>query len=190
MKSVMIVSLAFALSWQLGCKQHIAREKNPKDVPPKQVEKAAQSFTDENTFFQRTAAALTTEIEAAKLAQSKAQSPDVKAHAERELKDYTTMLNNLQKLAQSKSVSVPNGNADNETVSNLQSKSGGDFDTAYAGTEVDGTQEVVTLLQGAIEKAQDPRIKDFATVNLITARDYADEANALEKKVGGGLLKR
>jgi len=189
MKIVMIASLAVALSWQLGCKQHIARQKNPEDVSPKQVEKAAQSFTDDNTFLQRTANTLSSEIEAAKQAQSKAQTPEVKAHADRVLRDYASMSEQLQKLAQEKSVTLPAA-SDRDTLSELQSKSGKDFDKAYARAEVDSNQQLITLLQGAVEKSQDSAVRDFATVNLITVRDIADDANAVEKKVGGGFLKR
>jgi hypothetical protein len=38
------------------------------------------------------------------------------------------------------------------------------------------------LLEGAIQKAQNPAVKDFATVHLITVRDHLDAAQALAKK--------
>jgi putative membrane protein len=109
----------------------------------------------------------------------------VKAYAERTVNEYSAMLNGLQKLAQNQNVTFPYEMtaAQQELVSKLQSKSGTDFDKAYMRAEVDAQQEMIILLQGAIEKAQTPALKDFATVNLISVRDRADEAQATAKKI-------
>ena len=185
MRKALVWSLVIALGWAIGCKPHIAAPKNKEDVSPKQVKKSAESFTSESEFLQRIAQAMRAEVEVGQLAQSKAENQDVKTYAERVVKDYTQMLNNLQSLAQKQNATLP---ADldvphQELKVKLQTKSGTDFDKTYMRAEVDGHDGMINLLEGAIQKTQTPIVRDFATVNLITVRDHLDQARAIAKKI-------
>ena len=185
MKRVLIFILALTLAFLAGCRQHLGRTRKEEDVSPKQVAKAAESFTSESDFLQKAAREERAQIELGQLAQSKAQTPQAKAFAEQMVKEHTQMLNDLQKLAASQQVTIPSDldSSQNELKSMLQSQSGKDFDKDYVNAEVRAHEQMVNLLEGAIQKAQNPAVKDFATVNLITVRDHLDAARALAKKV-------
>jgi putative membrane protein len=186
MRNVLVWSILLALCWTIGCRQHIATPKNKEDVSPKEVKKAAQAFTSESDFLQRTAQAMRAEAEIGQLAQSKAQSPDVKTYAEKVVKDYTKMSDDLQSLAQKQGVTLPGGLDDQhqELKVKLQSKSGTDFDKTYMRAEVVGQEGMINLVEGTIQKGETPIVRDFATVNLITMRDHLDQARAIAKKIG------
>jgi putative membrane protein len=186
MRSVLVWSFVLILGWTIGCRQHVATPKKEGDVSTKEVKKAAESFKSESEFLQRIAQAMRAEVEIGQLAQSKAENQDVKAYAERVVKDYTKMLADLQSLAQKQNETLP---ADldvqhQELKVKLQSKSGTDFDKTYMRAEVDGHEGMINLLEGAIQKTQTPIVRDFATVNLITMRDHLDQARAIAKKIG------
>src|SRR4051794_6051779 len=94
-----LVLCLFVVSLIAGCKQHIARPKDKQDVSPKQVEEAAATFTSEQDFLKRAAQEVRGEIALAQLAQSKAESANVKAFAEQIVKDKTALASDLERLA-------------------------------------------------------------------------------------------
>ncbi|MCU1311326.1 MAG: putative outer membrane protein [Candidatus Angelobacter sp.] len=177
--------LAFSIAYSTGCGQHLGRTRKAEDVSPKQAAKAAQSFTSESDFLQKAARDERAQIELGQLAQSKAQRPEVKAFAQQMVTEHTQMLSDLEKLAASANVSVPSDldSSQSELKSTLQSQSGKDFDKNYVNAEARAHEQMVNLLEGAVQKAQNPTVKDFATVKLITERDHLDAAQALAKKV-------
>jgi putative membrane protein len=177
--------LAFTLAFLAGCGQHLGRTRKQEDVSPKQAAKAAASFTSESDFLQKAAREERAQIELAQLAESKAQRPEIKAFAQQEIKEHTHMLGDLEKLAASQNVNIPSDldSSQNELKSTLQSQSGKDFDKNYVNVEIRAHEEMVNLLEGAVQKAQNPAVKDFATVSLITVRDHLNAAQALAKKV-------
>jgi putative membrane protein len=185
MMRTLILILGFTVAFLAGCGQHMARTRNKGDVSPKQVAKAAESFTSESDFLQKTAHEARAQIALGELARSKAQTPEAKAFAQQMVNDFAKTLNELEKLAARQNVTVPSDldNSQNEMKSKLESQSGKDFDKNYVHEEVKTHEQMVNLLEGAIQKAQNPAVKDFATVNLITARDHLDAARALAKKV-------
>jgi putative membrane protein len=174
------------LVWVAGCKQHIAQPKSKEDVSPKQVEQAAATYKSDSEFLQRVAQEARGQIELAKLAQSKAQSADVKAFAGQIIKDNTSLANEVAKLGSAQNVTLPTDldSAQQENKSKLEQKSGSDFDKAYMKEALARVQDVNKLFEGAVQKAQDQQVKDFATVNLISLRDQLDRATGTAKKVG------
>src|SRR5438067_5515071 len=73
------------------------------------------------------------EINAGKMAASKAQSPDVKKFAEQMVQDHTKMLEDLKSMAKAKGVALPDSAPIKDTAQAklLERKSGAEFDKDF-----------------------------------------------------------
>ena len=101
------------------------------------------------------------EIEGGKAAAAKAQNPQVKQFAEKMVTDHQQMLNDLQKLAQSKGVSLPQSGSlkDKAAMKMMERASGSDFDKKYMEQMVKDHQKDAKETQDLASKAKDPEFK-------------------------------
>ena len=100
--------------------------------------------------------------------------------------DHTKANADLQTLAMSKGIeiskSIDKGKMDN--VSSLSSKSGSDFDKAYAELMVTAHKGAVDLFKGEVADGKDPDVVAFAKKYVDTLSMHLEHAMALEKTIG------
>jgi len=139
----------------------------------------------EKDFFESAASSNQLEIEAAKLAQTKASDPQVKAFADKMLTDHTEATQKLSALAQSKNVTLPTTllKRHQSMLDALQKdKDGKDFDEDYKNKMVIAHKEAVSLFDQTAQKAKDPDVKSFAATLLPKLQAHGGMAHDLNAK--------
>ena len=127
--------------------------------------KAKSSLAREDQkHFRQIAQANMAEVQAGKLAQSKASSDEVKKFAQHMVEDHSKMLEEQQTMAQAKGVSLPKepGKAEKSALKKLQSSSGEQFDRSYVEQMVKDHQKALKLVRDTAKGAKDPELKQAA----------------------------
>lgn len=141
----------------------------------------AHAKSDES-FMKDAAHAGAAEIEASKLAQSKAKSADVKAFADAMITDHTKVADELKALAAKKSVKLPEGPSIKQKAE-LKLIDAGDndkFDERYAKHfGVNAHKGTIKLFEDAAKNAKDPEVKAWAEKTLPGLRHHLEMAQAL-----------
>jgi len=130
------------------------------------------------------------EVDAGKLASTKAASSDVKSFAREMVKDHEAMDAKGSKLASGAGGTATSRIADSVTSANqatssqLQSAgSGAAFDRAYLDAQVAGHQNALTFLQSAQNSAQSSDLKKMISDAIPDVQKHLDRAKSLQSKV-------
>jgi putative membrane protein len=126
------------------------------------------------------------EIEASKLAQTKASNAEVKSFAQHMVEDHAKAADELKKLAMSKGVELPGAPsiAQKAKLKMLASSDGEKFDKRYSDNfGVKAHEETVKLFRTAAEKAQDADIKSFAQATLPKLEEHLTMAKTVQTAV-------
>lgn len=125
------------------------------------------------------------EVQMGNLALQKAQSPDVKAFAQRMVTDHTTSNEELVQLTTAKGLTLPAQLAGEHQsgLDHLKGLSGAEFDKAYMQHMVGDHDKAVSLFQTGSNSAQDADIKTFATKNLPILQEHRRLAGEVSAKV-------
>ncbi|MFL6565881.1 MAG: DUF4142 domain-containing protein [Burkholderiales bacterium] len=129
------------------------------------TEQTKSSFDrGDRKHFQQIAQANMAEVQAGKLAQTKASSDEVKKFAQHMVDDHSKMLNEQQSMAQAKGVSLPKepAKADKSALKKLQSASGDQFDRSYMQQMVKDHEKALKIVQDTAKGAKDPELKQAA----------------------------
>jgi len=141
----------------------------------------AHAKSDE-AFMKDAAHAGAAEIEASKLAQTKAKSADVKKFADTMVTDHTKVADELKALAASKNVKLPDGPSVGQKAE-LKLIDAGDndkFDERYANHfGVKAHQATIKLFEDAAKNAKDPEVKAWAEKTLPGLRHHLEMAQGL-----------
>jgi len=115
-------------------------------------------------FYHKLAQGGLTEVELGKLAQEKATDPKVRDFAAMMVKDHSAANQELQRLATSKNISLPEHVSASQAASKtkLHALSGSTFDKSYVKSQVAAHKDTVKLLNKEIESGKDPDAKAFA----------------------------
>lgn len=135
-------------------------------------------------FLEKAAHANFAEIEASKLAQSKATSAEVKQFAQQMIDDHTKASQELRQLAESKGVKLPDGPAMAQKAKSkmLAARDGEAFDREYAQEiGVKAHRDTVQLFQKAAQNAQDSEVKAFAQKMLPRLQHHLQMAEGVHK---------
>ena len=148
--------------------------------------KAATVSRDDGKLMVDLAHANLAEIESGKLALQKSQSTPVKTFAQQMVDDHTAALKELQTLAQSKGVKLPDSpDMKHKTMAAaLKVMNGTGFDNQYmkrAG--VNDHEQTVALLQKVEKTAKDPELKTMATKMMPTVEHHLEMAQQSMPKV-------
>jgi len=157
----------------------------PTTSPSATTTKSTLSSSD-SSFLKDVAEANHAEIEAAKLAQTKAKSQDVKSYASQMADDHTKAQDELQKLADAKGVKLPDGPSMMQK-GKLKLISAGDdtkFDQRYTETfGVKAHEDTVKMFEKQASQAKDADVKAFAEKMLPTLKHHQSMASTLEASV-------
>jgi len=106
-------------------------------------------------------------------------SDGVKSFAKRLIDDHTKGNQELQGLAKQKGVMLP---ADNPGMpAALTTKTGKDFDQAFAKTGVEDHEKDIKEFEKEASSGSDPDIKSWASKTLPTLKSHLDAARALPR---------
>jgi putative membrane protein len=135
----------------------------------------AASMTAGQSFANTAAASEAFEIETSKLAAEKAASAKVKTFAQSMIKAHTDSTAKLKSAAAAAAPPITPvaqlSPPQQQTLTELQGKSGADFDTAYAKAQVDAHQMTLDALKAYSAAGDVASLKSFATelVPVVTA---------------------
>ncbi|QRR05418.1 DUF4142 domain-containing protein [Burkholderia sp. MS455] len=136
-------------------------------------------------FIDKAAIAGKAEVQASQLALKQAQSPDVRAFAQRMVADHGKANARLNEIAARKGMKPQADQIVDPDVEALRGKSGHDFDVAYvAAAGPDAHRKVVALFEREAREGGDAELRAFASAVLPTLRHHLSLAQALERKVG------
>jgi putative membrane protein len=126
------------------------------------------------------------EIETGKMALEKSQNEQVKKFAQQMIDDHGSALKELQTLAQSKGMTLPDStDIQHKTISTaLKVLSGDTFDKQYVTrVGVNDHQRTLTLLQKAQKGAKDPDVKALATKMVPTVQHHLTMARQMASQM-------
>lgn len=114
--------------------------------------------------LQRLAQADLAEIQAGRLAQQKASTPEVKAFGGHVAEEHSKRLAQTRALAGSRGVATPSrpDEAQQEMLRNLRRFSGEDFERRFMALMVEGHQDALRLAERTARQAKDPALKAHA----------------------------
>lgn len=140
------------------------------------------------SYLRRMGEADLAEVEAGKLASSKASSPEVKKFAEHMVEEHGKGMEEGKQLASSKGQQPPSEPAKKHrsAMKKLEGQSGEAFDRAYMNQMVKDHQETLKLLQEAAKNAQDPEIKAAAQKKVPTVQEHLKMARQQTASLGQG----
>jgi putative membrane protein len=147
-----------------------------------------QSSTDDADFAKRAAADGMKEVEHAKLVASKASNAQVKAFANRLVKDHTAANNELKGIAKRKNIDLPQPPTSeaHDKMAHAEpwmSQKGTAFDKGFIDAEVTDHQKAIELFENEANHGADAELKAFAKKTLPTLRDHLKQAQDLQAKL-------
>jgi putative membrane protein len=140
------------------------------------------------SFMKNAAEAGLAEVEASKLAVTKATNTQVKGFAQQMVDDHTKANDELKALAATKGVELPAepSMAQRAKLKALQGADGANFDKRYAETfGLKAHEDTVNLFQKQSKKAKDPEVKAWAEKTLPKLQHHLEMAKDLNNAVKG-----
>jgi putative membrane protein len=148
----------------------------------------SSSSSPDQEFINEAAKGNRAEIELGKLVESKAKDPSVKQFAKMMQTDHAKALSQLQEIAQSKNLTLPDGIPDDAQTleTKLSSESGKEMEKDYMDGMVQDHQKDVQDFKDATSKLQDQAVKQWAEKTLPTLEKHLQKAEQVDSKLGGG----
>jgi putative membrane protein len=141
----------------------------------------------EEDFVKDVAQASQIEIETSKLAMTKASNPEVKAFAEKLVKDHEATSAELMSLVHSKNAMWPPDDpgmkAKKQKHESLQKLTGAEFDKEYLEDMISDHEATMVLFGKQSQFGKDAAIKAFADKTLPALRDHLKMARDLRAKI-------
>jgi putative membrane protein len=181
---------AFAPGLLAQSKDGQQAEKSPRAEKKSSKSEAAKSGIQgrDLKYFNDLAQANMAEVEAAKLAQDKAQSEEVKKYAQHMVEDHGKMLEEQQQMAKTKNVEVPKQpKKDSQSaMKKLEGLSGEKFDQAFMEQMVKDHEKSLKLAREASKNAKDPELKQAAEQATPKIEEHLKMARQIHGSAGGG----
>jgi putative membrane protein len=145
-------------------------------------------------FIERAAEGGRKEVEVGKLAQTRASDSNVKAFAERMVKDHGTSNDELMSLAKTKGVTLPppvkmttdatpGARGTSGASDPFAGLKGAEFDRAYMNQMVGDHEKTVQLFEQQSTSGQDPAVKAWAAKKLPTVREHLTQAKSIRDRL-------
>jgi putative membrane protein len=125
------------------------------------------------------------EIEAGRLAESKASNPGVKEFAQHMVEDHSQANGELTSLAEKVKVRLPSRPDDTHQreIAKLAGMSGAEFDRKYAEMMVSDHQKAVSLFEKHAKDTKNEELRAWAEKTLPTLREHLTMARDLHGKI-------
>lgn len=130
---------------------------NPAATPANPAVGTSGENSDVQDFVTKAANVNMAEVELGRLAEQKAQSPQVKDFARQMVEDHTKANTELEQIARAQNIQLPTAldQDHQDALQKLQGLSGADFDREYIDAMVDGHQDAVDLLKDHADDLKD-----------------------------------
>ncbi|MGZ3885170.1 MAG: DUF4142 domain-containing protein [Bacteroidia bacterium] len=128
------------------------------------------------------------EIELGKMAETKGSAADVKELGKMMNEQHKTAYDDLKKLADSKSITIPDmptQDAQDAYKKLSEEKGGKDFDKKFCSMMVDGHEKAIKKFETCSEKCGDADVKAWADKMLPTLKMHLEHAKACKDAVDG-----
>jgi putative membrane protein len=174
----------------------------PSQTPPSQKPGASTAaMSSDVEFIKKAAEGGMKEVEVGKLAQSRASDSNVKAFADRMVKDHGAANTELMSLAKSKGVMLPPSPDRRSTTADaakpesgatgtsgqrpdpLESLKGAEFDRAYMTKMVEDHEKTVQLFEQEANSGKDAEVKAWAAKTLPTLREHLSQARSVRDRL-------
>jgi len=141
----------------------------------------AKPFTDAE-FVKAAGSGGMLEVELGKVAAAKAKNADVKAFAERMVKDHTAANAKLKNAAKAANLAIPAKLNDEhqKTLDKFKDYKGSDFDKDYVDCMVKDHEEDTKAFARASKEAKDPGVKSFAAETLPVVQQHLEAVKKLQ----------
>jgi putative membrane protein len=141
--------------------------------------------TNNNDFVSKAATGGMMEVALGKLAQTNGSSKDVKDFGKMMETDHSAANAKLKDVAFTENISIPAAMTDeqNRHISNLQTKTGAEFDKEYISMMVDDHVKDIDEFKKASESNSNAKVKEFAAATLPTLQGHLDKAKAIKDKL-------
>lgn len=175
MKNAFLIAVSIAALGIAGCKKEATPVVEPTEASVATAEQPVTVTSPAQAFADAAAASDAFEIATSKLALAKAQSAKVKSFAESMIKAHTDSTAKLMTAAAAAAPAItPNpalSPAQHEVVGDLQTKTGAEFDAAYAKAQGDAHQMTLDTLKTYAATGEVASLKSFAAslVPIVTA---------------------
>lgn len=139
---------------------------------------------DQN-FIKEVASGGLMEVEMGKYAQQNAMNPRVKNFGAMIVRDHSKANEELKSIANSKNMTLPTTMEDKhrEMMSDIQKKTGADFDKAYIKEMVDDHEKDIDKFKKHAENGVDPDLKTFASKTLPILLMHQDSAKKINDAI-------
>jgi putative membrane protein len=157
--------------------KEIAEEQNDERFDDRKAEKDAN-------FLVEAAAINLEEIKLGELALQKGMMDDTKELGKMMVKEHTAAMKDLKKLADSKSITIPEVLTEDgqDAYDDLNEETGKDFDKEYCSMMVRGHKSAIRKFENASSNAEDPDIRNWATSMLPALRAHLENSNICKEK--------
>lgn len=137
------------------------------------------------TFATKAAVGGMAEVALGKLALTKTTNPQIKEFANMMVNDHGKANEELMTVAKTKNITLP-ATTDEEhmkKMSDLEKKSGADFDKAYTKAMVDGHESTLKLMQDEAKDGKDADLKAFAAKTAPIVQVHLTMINKIDKSM-------
>jgi putative membrane protein len=126
------------------------------------------------------------EVEAARLAQEKATSNEIKEYARKLEQDHSKANEQLKKIAAQKNVDLPTDMGHHRAMlDKVRAASGDQFDKQWMKMQVQHHKKDVSDFQKHTNRAMDSDVRSFASATLPTLQEHLRQAQELESSTRG-----
>ena len=150
-----------------------------------QSSSSSQLSSADRQFLNQAASGDKAEIELGQLAQQKAQNDQVKMVGQHLVTDHQKSLDQAQKLADKKGISLNPTLApsDQQTKAKLEKVSGAEFDREFVRHEVRDHRKDIAEYQQEARNGQDGDVKQFAEQSVPTLQSHLQMSQSAEQSV-------
>jgi putative membrane protein len=135
-------------------------------------------------FAQQAAAAGKKEVDSATFASREASNTEVKALAQRLVKDHTATNQELDSIMRDRKGASTDPAPAPPKAETWRTETGASFDRAYVKYVIDQHEEAIELFEEQSAKGTDPELKAWAKAKLPTLRDHLKLARELRSTLG------
>jgi putative membrane protein len=144
-----------------------------------------KNFLADTTFASKAAIGGMAEVELGKLALEKGKDSKIRDFAAMMVKDHGKANEELKAIAKSKNLALPAGpdQKHKSVMDELETKSGADFDKAYAKAMVEGHQETLALMQQGNLGLKDAELKGFAAKTAPVVKHHLETISSIQAEL-------
>ncbi|MGB8131535.1 MAG: DUF4142 domain-containing protein [Candidatus Angelobacter sp.] len=149
---------------------------------------SSPSNKSDQEFVTKAAQGNSAEVELGKIVAAESKTPSVKQFAQMMVKDHTTVLNELQELAQSKNLNFNDDLPDDAKAlqAKLSSDTGKQLDKDYMDGMVEDHQKDVQEFTSQLQNAKDPDVKQWASKTLPILQKHLEKAQQIDSRLSKG----